>query len=491
MMNALSTQLASLHFPSLHFYSNSAFLFFDFCIFQLALPMAILFFIFGLDDLFIDLIALVAKLRPERLSPEAYQHIAQLPEKRMAVLIASWKEGGILKKMIQGNLEVLQYKNFDFFLGVYPNDLDTIQEAHALSSQFSKVFVVLNSLNGPTSKGQMLNQIVKAIFSQEKERKVRYDSFLIHDSEDLIHPFAFKIMNWYLSSYDFVQIPVFSLMVSARSWVAGTYIDEFSEAHTKDLLVRSYLGVSIPSAGVGTALSRRLVQNYCKNQAGDLLNSETLTEDYELGVSTGSFGFESKFACTYFVTDAGRHEYIATREYFPKSFARSIRQKTRWTLGISFQGWEHLGWSGDLKQLYFLYRDRKGPFCNALAGIGLCFFLYCLMRMSQDGLFLSHLGRNSGLVSLFLVNLIFMINRMIIRMRSVYWIYGAKMALGVPVRFPLANCINAIAAFKATQQYLQIRFFSKQPVWIKTDHELPAEFGQSTLTDSKIEKIAS
>ena len=450
-------------------------------------PTAIVFIFFGIDDFLIDAIAGVNRLGPRKLSTEEYQYIYQIPEKRLAILIASWKEGGILRNMIRGNLGLIQYKNVSFFLGVYPNDLETIKDADLLQSEFESVHKITNAVNGPTTKGQMINHLIREISKFEKYNKIEFDAFIIHDSEDIINPHAFKIMNWKLSNHDFVQVPVFSLPLSWRSLVAGTYVDEFSEAHTKDMLVRNHLGAPLPSAGVGTAVSRKLVNGICLAQGGELLNSDSLTEDYELGLSTQRFGAKSNFAC-YFLSKPSGSEFIATREYFPKSFLRSIRQKTRWTLGIAFQGWEHLGWKGSLSHVYFLYRDRKGPFCNVITGFALLLFLYYLTRNQYNPSLTLNIDSKGFFSILLWVNFFLMLNRVFQRMRSVFWVYGIKMAITVPIRFPVANTINAIAAFKAIYQYFKIRYFNVKPVWVKTEHELPTRFGiiPSTEQSSKL-----
>ncbi|MFX5693114.1 hypothetical protein ABTE17_20770, partial [Acinetobacter baumannii] len=54
-------------------------------------------------------------------------------------------------------------------------------------------------------------------------------------------------------------------------------------------------------------------------------------------------------------------QLIATREFFPGDLVASVRQKTRWLHGIAFQGWERLGWSGSLPELWMRMRDRRGP----------------------------------------------------------------------------------------------------------------------------------
>lgn len=458
---------------------------FDLLAVSASFPILYFFLFFGIDDFFIDVCAWMLRVRPTELSPVHLDLIRQLPEKRIAVLIAAWKEEGVLKHMIRGNLASIQYDNYSFFIGVYPNDLETLAEANLLAAEIPNVVVVVNPMDGPTCKGQMLNVMVREIFNLENSGSLAYDAFVIHDSEDLVHRLEFQIVNGELDHHDFIQIPVFSLPVSCLSFVAGTYIDEFAESHTKSILVRNRLGAPIPAAGVGTVVSKKLVEECLKKQNGDLLNIRSLTEDYELGLSAQTFGVRSKFSCYFFRKSDKKREYIATREYFPKSFKASVRQKSRWTLGIAFQGLENLGWKGSALHRYFLFRDRKGPFCSGLVMVSVTVLIYMALRTlsleAADGTVNSGIifdaMNNSEIEPLLELNLFFMVNRFLQRLWSVKIVYGWKQAIFSPIRWPLANLINFMASYQATQQYLQNKILGTQPKWIKTTHELPEGFG--------------
>ena len=352
----------------------------DQIIIDLSVPLISAYFFFGLDDFIVDFMSWVLGCHPAELKVEELVRMLDMDQKRIAILVASWKEGGVLRKMVEGNLRGIQYKNYEFVLGVYPNDPETFAEARELAERHAHVRVVVNSSPGPTSKGQMLNEMVRTAVIAGRAHGKPFQGFIIHDSEDLIHRYSLAVINQCLDKHDFVQVPIFSLPVEKSEFVAGTYIDEFSESHTKDILLRHRLGVSIPSAGAGPRSSARLVDAYMTEQEGKLLNERSLTEDYELGVSTSKYGLGSNFACFYFENEKGDFEFIATREYFPKAFSRSIRQKTRWTIGIAFQGIENLGWKGGLLHKYFLYRDRKGPYANLIVAIGALIFIYGAVR---------------------------------------------------------------------------------------------------------------
>ncbi len=272
---------------------------------------------------------------------------------------------------------------------------------------------------------------------------------------------------------DFLQTPVFSFDVPFKEFVGGIYIDEFSEIHTKDMLVRKFLKAPIPSAGVGTALSRSLVEGLYEKQKGKVLKEDSLTEDYILGLSSTQEGFKSSFI-SYYLDHKTKKEFIATREYFPKNFKASARQKSRWITGIVLQGSKFLGWRGSLVEKYFLYRDRKGPLNVAVAFFTMLFTLYLAMKASffgSNAFFLSHpfLLWASGFSTLG------MLVRVIQRVRAVMLTNSKKTLLGVLIRWPIANLLNFYASWLAIYNYLYSNLFGKKIVWIKTKHELPAQ----------------
>lgn len=433
--------------------------------------------VFTLDDLFVDLQALVRKIKPRRVTVDFIAHIKKAPEKHIAILIANWKEAEVLAPMIRGNLRALEYDNYTFFLGVYPNDLATWEEARKLEALYPhKVSVVVNSQAGPTSKGQMLNEMARLVLKSEMSLGKKFELFLMQDSEDVLHPYSLSLMNEASLRADFVQIPVFSFDVPARSLVAGVYIDEFAESHTKDLLVRKALGAAIPSAGVGTLLSRDLMMGLMRSSSGSFLKEDTLTEDYHLGMTAKQLGFKSDFVCVQYEKENGEAEFIATREYFPSSFQASVRQKSRWTLGIAFQGLQNLNWQGDWVDKYFMWRDRRGPWNSVLIVLSFLLLLcFVTLRHTEQ---LPSILRGSLFQTLAGLNLFNMCLRLLQRMRAVSLTNARHHVALVPVRWIVANIVNVGATSKAYRQFKESQRTGKRPVWIKTEHRLPEHFGQ-------------
>ncbi len=449
----------------------------DSVVYALAFPLVLFYLVFGLDDFHIDLQAWLRSLFPRSLSDSDWEQMRAKPEQPLAIMVANWKEEGVISRMIHGNVSAIDYKNYVFFLGVYPNDIGTRDEALEVAKRYpEQVRVVINRQQGPTNKGQMLNEIVRSIRLHEQETGVTFAALLIHDSEDIIHPRSFRLYNWLLPEYDFIQVPVFPIAPGKTELVCGAYADEFTESHTKDMLVRAKLDGCIPSAGVGTAMSHRMIERYVTAQSGKLMDRPTLTEDYELGLTTREHGLKSTFACVTFTNRDGKTEFIATREFFPRRFRQAVRQRSRWTLGISFQGAENLGWAGTWIHRYFLFRDRKGPISNLLAITGWVFFLYSLGRMFQSSEFLAHFQESEVTVAGFYINAFFMTNRVFQRGIAGYRVYGYRLVALVPVRILVSNLINAMASLRATRDYVVNKIRGSAPAWTKTTHELPTDF---------------
>jgi adsorption protein B len=450
---------------------------FDALFILLAFAVVVGALVFTLDDLFIDLYALVFKMKPRVVTSDFITKIKQATEKHFAILIANWKEADVIAPMIRGNLRGLQYSNYTFFLGVYPNDTATWEAAKKLEDLFPhKVVVIVNTQPGPTSKGQMLNEMARQIIDSEIATGRKVDLFLMQDSEDVLHPHSLSLMNYNSANADFVQIPVFSFDVPAGSLVGGVYIDEFSEAHTKDLLVRERMGAAIPSAGVGTCIGKNLMLKLQEAQDGQFLKEDTLTEDYHLGMMTKQLGFKSKFACVQYEKENGKKEFIATREYFPHMMNASMRQKSRWTLGIAFQGMDNLSWNGTAVDKYFMWRDRRGPLNSVL--IVFSALLLVMFASARATGHLPEILQTNLFQALLFLNLLNMSVRVVQRMKAVSLTNARVHIALVPVRWLLANVINIGATVKAYRQYKESIRTGKRPAWIKTEHRMPENFGK-------------
>lgn len=419
----------------------------------------------SLDDAFIDLLAfaIARSLLPDgRTSP--------IDAPTVGVFVANWHEEQVLGRMVEGNLARIAVPTVRLYLGVYPNDTATRDVALVLAQKHpDRVHVIVNTLSGPTSKGQMLNEMFRQVYSAPEAP----DMVVLHDSEDVIDPRTFDVYAKYAVNYDFIQVPVFSLNSIDRSMVAATYMDEFAERHTREMIVRNALGATIPSAGVGTCMTRRLIEHFVSTR-GNVLMTGCVTEDYILGVEAKRAGFKAIFAAVSANERKGL-DYVATREFFPKSLEASIKQKTRWVYGINFEATRKLGWAGDAWDRYFFLRDRKGAIANFLPPVSLVFAALLLLGAADPS---EASPEVQNFLSLSVVaNTGFLLLRYLVRLKACHQVYGFWDPFGVALRWPVALYVNLAAVWRAWKTYLGESAFATKPiVWSKTAHEIPEDF---------------
>ena len=429
------------------------------------LCVAALVFLASLDDLLIDLLChVVFRSRIAEWNPDQN---ARTP--LIAVFVANWHEADVLADMVEKNLSRQTYKRFRIVLGVYPNDKATIAVARELARRHPDVVqVVVNRKDGPTSKGQMLNEM---FFQQFSDLRNAPDLCVLHDSEDVIDPLSFAVFAAESDLHAMIQIPVFSLDSRRRSLVAATYMEEFAERHTCEMLLRQKLGAFVPSAGVGTCLRADLIQHFVRRR-GHVLQNGCVTEDYILGAEAHNAGFSTSFAA---YRDPATRRVIATMEYFPKTLWASIKQRTRWTYGIGFEGTLTIGWVGSFWNRFFLFRDRKGVIANFLPIVSFGLLLCCLYAAPNFAILPPPAQAVAWLI--FSVNSISIVIRLGSKAAALRRVYGFYDLIGVTARWPVSIFINMVAAARAWQSFLiESRLGSSAIRWAKTQHELPTEF---------------
>jgi adsorption protein B len=281
-----------------------------------------------------------------------------------------------------------------------------------------------------------------------------YETVIVHDAEDLIHPDELRTVAQYPAD-DFIQIPVLPLSADPSQWTNGIYCDEFALAHTRDLAVRSAFGGFVPSAGVGTAFSRRALDALASADSNMVFNPTCLTEDYDSGFRLHRLGLSQRFIPLRRCADGP----LATRELFPHKWAAAVRQRERWVIGIVFQGWEKHGWTW--AQAYWLWRDRKGPLVSLAGALST---VVCLYWFATRGFALRWLIAGAAL----------QIVHVSVRAACVWRWFGAAMALTVPFRQIYADALNICAAMAAMHRYLRSKWTGEPLKWFKTAHVYPS-----------------
>lgn len=452
---------------------------------------AVAILISGLDDLFIDVCYYGSQLR-RRLSrsgpAEATEaELRALPEQGIAIMIPAWHEDAVISHMLRNTLGTVEYRNYHIFVGTYPNDEATMMAVAEVAETDPRVHRVVCPHDGPTNKADCLNWIIEGIRHFDKETGKRVDILMLHDSEDLVHPLSLKLMNRFIPEVAMVQLPVIPFESSAREMTAGTYLDEFAEAHLKDMVVRERLSGMVPSAGVGTGFSRAAIERLAQKHDNQVFNVGTFTEDYDLAFRLKAIGERSmllQFTVERTLVEGKTlrlvRELVGTREYFPSNFKDAVRQKARWTLGIVFHGWQQRGWEGDLPLRYMIWRDRKALMTNSVNILG-----YLLLLEAAVGPYWGGAGAEpsrpafipaDGWVwKVILVDALLLFNRCVQRVACDARISSWKQAaLSLP-RIIWGNVINFCAVVRATHIFVRNRLTGEKPVWAKTAHAFPTE----------------
>jgi adsorption protein B len=493
---------------------NELILFIYFIMWYLLVIFSCLFFLSGLDDLFIDIyywIRYAYRLWKYRHSPPlTYQRLNDKPEQWVAVLVPCWHEAGVISTMLRHNCNSIDYKNYYIFVGVYPNDPSTVADVQSVADEIYHVKCVIGETPGPTNKAANLNGVYRYVKSFEQTLGVTFDIFIFHDSEDIIHPLSFKLYNYLCPQNHMIQIPIFPLSVPYSNFTHWVYADEFSEIHTKDIIVREAIRGHVPSAGVGTAFSRHALKVLEDPVAKTPFSTDSLTEDYRTSLS-----LRLKNLKQIFVTQRITHmqwrkaglfrkgyvqkpirEYIATRALFPTEYTKAVRQKARWIIGIVFQESRNIKWPKQWSVRFTLSHDRKAFLTHFINGVGyfvfLFWILYSLITRSSPSYpsLQEQFNLHPWVWEMILFVTLIMLERMLQRAIGIWRVYRELIPalLSIPRVF-YGNIINLHAVLRAFNVYYSTPKAqtttggTKLPVWDKTDHHFP---GSHILTPYKI-----
>jgi len=257
---------------------------------------AILLIISGLDDLYLDLLYWLLRGRHKSQFPD-FSAMHYKKEKPIAIFLGAWNESGVIGRTLSFALSNILYENYRIFVGVYPNDIKTINAVKEISKQDSRVIACINQQDGPTTKADNLNCLYAGLCDYEKIYG-EFEMIIVHDAEDFIHPGSMKLYNFLLGyqGYHGVQIPVLPIKSNQGKVFHRTYCDAFAEIHTKDMLVRQGMGTFMPFSGTGMGFHRKVMYFLDK-------------ENFELNNNNGTL-FEDDF------TDPWGRKVELTSEYF-------------------------------------------------------------------------------------------------------------------------------------------------------------------------------
>jgi len=461
--------------------------------------MMIVYFISGLDDLVFDLLFFVSKAvqwcdRNARPRLPSLEEMAEKPEQPFALMFPAWQESSVIRQALLNTIGNIDYRNFHIFVGTYVNDPETQHEVEEVMREHANVTQLIVPHPGPTCKADCLNWIVRGIRDYQAQRGIRFAGVILHDAEDVVDTLSLKLFNCLMPEWDLVQIPIISLKRPWWNLIGGHYMDEFAEAHCKELHVREWFTGIVPGAGVGTGYSMRALDAATGAAGGDCFSTNSLTEDYEFSFRVHHLGLKQTFV-RYPIErrmarrsllrrerrQVSQRDFITTREFFPHLFWASVRQKTRWVIGIALQGWKEFAWRGNWRVRYVYFRDRKTLFTQQFMVLGYIVALGLIGLQVSAALFPEHyifappFADDSALWALFYFNIGLFVNRLAHRHFWTCRIYGwSQLPLVLP-RYLAANVVNYFAVTRATWRYLRHLKTSERIGWDKTVHSFPGE----------------
>ena len=434
-------------------------------------------FLGGIDDLLVDLIYIGHRIR-YRGRPGLT--VATMPPPRsagrIAVFVAAWDEMAVIGGMLATALDRYDHDDYRIYVGAYPNDRGTIDAIAAVAKCDDRVRLVIGSRDGPTTKADCLNTLWHALCRDDvregTDRPTK--AVVLHDAEDVVHADELRVFDSLIERYDVIQLPVLPLVHRRARLVSGHYADEFAESHGKQIVVRTALGAAMPLAGTGCAIAPAFLTMIATARGGDPFDATSLTEDYELGLRLAELGARGIFARV--ADQAGG--VVAVRAYFPGTLSSSVRQKTRWMMGIALAGWDRTGWGRPraVADHWMRMRDRRGPLAVVILAVGylaMPIWLLSLLLHARAGEALPYANAAYPIAFwLLMANIGLLSWRLSMRMIFTGRSYGVREALWAVPRFLVGNLVSLIAAPRALVVYIAM-LHGAAPVWDKTQHEFP------------------
>ncbi|WP_066555669.1 glycosyl transferase family protein [Croceicoccus bisphenolivorans] len=443
---------------------------------ELLLFAAFWFVLGAIDEIAIDCawfwLLLTGKARTPRLDAPTATRLSR----PIALFVPAWQEARVIGAMIRYTLAAWPHADLRVYAGCYVNDPATRAAMEAGAEDDPRVTIVVNETPGPTTKGQCLNRLFRAMQEDEAREGRRFGAVLLHDAEDMVHPDALTLIDRALDDADFVQIPVRPEMQIDSPWVGNHYADEFTEAHAREMVVRDRLGAGLPAAGVGCAFARDALDKVAELRGGAHADGPfdplAMTEDYELGMLIGRRGsFPGGKGGRFLRVRAANGSLVATRAYFPARIDAAVRQKSRWVHGIAFDGWDQLGWSMSPVELWMRIRDRRGPLVALVLAAAYLLVLLTGVLWLADAMGWYPAGKLPVIVYWVLIaTTLAFAWRALVRFVLVGREYGWGEGLAAVLRIPVANVIAIIATRRAVFRYAAT-LFGKPARWEKTDHD--------------------
>jgi adsorption protein B len=425
----------------------------------------------GLDDLVVDLAYFTRAAWRWRTHGPTLDALPA-PERPIAIFVPAWDEAAVIGPMLRTALSRWPHTGLRIYVGAYPNDRATISAIAAVAVEDARVRLVICDHPGPTTKADCLNSLWAAMIAEETGGLPTAAAVVLHDAEDVVHAGELAVFDHLIGRYDAVQLPVLPLADARSRWIGGTYIDEFSESHAKQLVVRQAIGAGMPFAGVGCAIERGMLGRIAVARDGKPFDAESHTEDYELGLTIASMGGRAAAAR---IPEQRGGPLVAVHAYFPGGLDAAIRQRSRWMFGIALAGWDRVGWRGayGLGDYWMRMRDRRQPLALIVLAVAYAGVILTALSYGRT-LFGGTVPQapDGWLKVALTVSFALLLWRAAMRAGFVTYAYGWREGVRSAPRMIVGNIIALVAARRALFRYMAT-LRGARPRWDKTDHRFP------------------
>jgi adsorption protein B len=431
---------------------------------------ALWFVVGGIDDLLVDLIYAVRRLRGGREVLPALE--GAVPAGRIAIFVPAWDESAVIGRMLRAALARFDHPDYRIYVGTYPNDPATIGAVAEVALEDARVRLVIGPRPGGTTKADCLNTLWRALLRDEAAEGFTASAVALHDAEDVVHPLELRVYAHALIGHAAVQLPVLPLAHAHSRFFAGHYLDEFAESHGRSLVVRQAVGAALPFAGVGCAIRRDVLGRLAAMRGGAPFDAASLTEDYELGLAIAAMGAPARLVR---VAEAPGGPLVAVRAYFPSTVDAAVKQKARWMIGIALAGWDRTGWGGLLQigDNWMRMRDRRATLEIPVLALAYLSILFWGLSLGAHLLAGTRLPAQSPLMQAVLwTNFALLLWRLAVRAAFVGRAYGWREALWSVPRVLSSNAVALLAARRALFAYVGM-LGGAAPRWDKTAHQFP------------------
>ena len=261
--------------------------------------------------------------QPESVDKLQFPALRDEKSERFCLIVPARHESAVLGDTLL-QLAEQSHPNVDIIAVVCSDDIDTLDVAHSVARQNSKVSVVEFPLlpNVKPSKPKQMNYVFNIIKSKD------YTVVGVIDAEDSVHPDLLVHVDaaFHDKTVGIVQGGV-QLMNHHSSWYALHNVLEYYRFFNSTMAYQASQSF-VPLGGNTVFVRLSLLK-----RAGGW--PDTLTEDCSLGVLLSS-KFHTKTAVYY-------EPSLATREETPDSLVSLFNQRVRWNQGF-FQEWRKGVW---------------------------------------------------------------------------------------------------------------------------------------------------